>query len=339
MTNTTTGLSEPRLRLGSPADVLAAVPYLLGFHPHDSLVVVGLGGRRLRVRCTSRADLPPAGDERATEQFAAHVAGLAAAQPVHSAILVAYGSTERAQGTLELTRAALEGHAIGVREVLRAHAGRYWSYGCAHTACRPPEGTPYDVGSSTVAAQATFAGCVALPDREALRRSIAPSGGTTRVSMRQATSRARQRMEAWTADCADASVLRHRVVGDGSDRVRAALGGCRGGEAELSDDEVAWLSLLLAHIPVRDEAWSLIEPRSLETHRVLWTRVVRGAEEPYVPAPACLLAFTAWQQGDGAFAWVAVDRAREADHDYSMALLLSEALARGLPPSSWHTAQ
>jgi len=43
------------LRIGSPADILAAVPYLLGFHPDRSLVVIGtrppssnLGGSWLR---------------------------------------------------------------------------------------------------------------------------------------------------------------------------------------------------------------------------------------------------------------------------------------------------
>src|ERR1044071_6415921 len=34
----------PKLTLRDPADVAAAVPYLLGFHPSDSLVVIGLRG-------------------------------------------------------------------------------------------------------------------------------------------------------------------------------------------------------------------------------------------------------------------------------------------------------
>ena len=44
---------RPRVRVSSPGDVLAVVPHLLGFHPPDSLVVVGTGpvaaeGRRTR---------------------------------------------------------------------------------------------------------------------------------------------------------------------------------------------------------------------------------------------------------------------------------------------------
>ena len=35
------------LRLTGPADLLVAVPYLLGFHPRESPVLVVLAGRRL----------------------------------------------------------------------------------------------------------------------------------------------------------------------------------------------------------------------------------------------------------------------------------------------------
>ena len=46
----------PRIRLRSPADVVAAVPVLLGFHPEHSLVVIGL--KTGRVVLTVRVDLP-----------------------------------------------------------------------------------------------------------------------------------------------------------------------------------------------------------------------------------------------------------------------------------------
>ena len=54
----------------------------------------------------------------------------------------------------------------------------------------------------------------------------------------------------------------------------------------------------------------------------------------YAPA-ATLLAFAAWLSGDGALAWCALDRARTADPDYSMAALVERALTCAVPPSSW----
>jgi hypothetical protein len=52
-----------------------------------------------------------------------------------------------------------------------------------------------------------------------------------------------------------------------------------------------------------------------------------------VAAPAALLAFVAWQSGDGALANVALDRAVADEPRYSMALLLRQVISAGAPPS------
>jgi len=57
------------------------------------------------------------------------------------------------------------------------------------------------------------------------------------------------------------------------------------------------------------------------------------ARPGYVSAPASLLAFVAWQCGNGALANVALDRALADDPRYSMAVLLREAIDCGAPPS------
>ena len=66
----------------------------------------------------------------------------------------------------------------------------------------------------------------------------------------------------------------------------------------------------------------------------LWAELTRHAHPGYVAAPASLLAFTAWQAGHGALANLAVDLALADQPDYSMALLLRDALTAGLPPST-----
>jgi hypothetical protein len=70
-----------------------------------------------------------------------------------------------------------------------------------------------------------------------------------------------------------------------------------------------------------------------DAHLRLWTDLTRLARSGYVAAPAALLAFCAWQNGDGALANVALDRALADNPRYSMALLLREALDSGAPPS------
>ncbi len=76
-----------------------------------------------------------------------------------------------------------------------------------------------------------------------------------------------------------------------------------------------------------------MDPDFRDAHTRLWTDVVRRAEPAYLPAPAALLAFTAWQCGNGALANVALDRALDADPSYSMALLLRDTIDAGVPPS------
>ena len=77
-----------------------------------------------------------------------------------------------------------------------------------------------------------------------------------------------------------------------------------------------------------------MDPAHHGAHRRLWTDVVRRAQPGYVAAPACLLAVTAWQGGDGALANIALDRALADTPGYSMALLLRDVLDAGAPPSA-----
>ena len=77
-----------------------------------------------------------------------------------------------------------------------------------------------------------------------------------------------------------------------------------------------------------------MDPAHRDAHRRRWTDLVRRAQPGYAAAPASLLAFTAWQSGDGALANIALDRALADTPGYSMALLLQEALDAGMPPSA-----
>jgi hypothetical protein len=108
-------------------------------------------------------------------------------------------------------------------------------------------------------------------------------------------------------------------------------------DGQLDDDEVAWLSVLLVHPPVRDEAWAAVEVAP-ERHVGLWCEVLRRAEPRVRSAPATLLGFAAWQAGDGIIAGMAVKRALAADPENVMARLLGEVIAGGVPPGEWRAA-
>lgn len=329
MTNSTR--PDP-LVIRSPEDAVSAVPYLLGFHPEDSLVVVGYGGPH--GTCALRADLVRPSDDH---QCAAieRISEMVARNGFENAILVGYGADEEVAPFIASVEAELVRSGVAVRELLRVQDGRWWSYRCGDPDCCPVEGTPFDISTSVVAAQATVAGQVVLADRGELARTVQPLGGRIREAMRSATRRAERRL-------AEAEVGSYRTRSgrrrSGGPRVEEGVPFVReivGRLPLLPDDaQIAWLGVLLTHVRVRDEAWVRIDPDRVAEHIMLWREVLQRVEEAYVPAPASLLAYAAFIGGDGGLANVAIDRALAVDPGYSMASLLRDVIQAGLPPSS-----
>lgn len=343
-----TATDQPTLTIRSTADLVAAVPYLIGFHPADSIVVVAIRGRQ--VVFTARADLPGA-DSASASAYASEFAPAFASgdgpvvtvgtlteylvsvverQAVQSVVLVGYGVPKLVTPVIDALRSAFAVAGHEVLDALRVTDGRYWSYVCGNPECCPPEGVPFDQYASRIAAAATYAGQVALPDRATLARQIAAVAGQERESMRRATARARIRLSELLAGIPPIKPAGDRIIRRvGEPAVRQALDRYRDG-GRLTDDEVGWLTVLLVHVPVRDYAWERIGREDFQL--ALWTDVVRRAEPDLVPAPACLLAFAAWRVGQGALASLALERALQAAPTYSMALLLDDVLRRGVSP-------
>lgn len=326
----------PRVRVDSVAGVLAVIPYLLGFHPSSSLVVIGIEPPGGQIKLAFRYDLPDPPDADQAGEIIAHAIAVLGRQQVGAVIAVGYGPGALVTPVAELLRTAIHRTKIMLPDLLRVEDGRYWSYVCDNPHCCPAEGVPFDALAHPAAAALTTAGIPAYPDRESLSRSLAPVSGPAADSMSQATQRALRRAEKLlTAPSRPASGDAMRpFVQAGRQAVRDAIASYRNGGQITDDDQLAWLTVVLADLRVRDDAWARMDPAHRTAHLRMWTDVVRRARPPYVPAPASLLAFTAWQAGDGALANIAIERALAADPGYSMALLLAEALESGLPPSA-----
>jgi hypothetical protein len=348
-TNSQSAREVPRIRLNSVAGFLAVVPHLLGFHPSQSMVVVGLDARRGRVVLAFRYDLPDPPDPARSQEITEHAIAVFKKRRIKTAIAAGYGAGTLVTPVAEPLRAGLRGAGIALRDLLRVQDGRYFSYLCTNPGCCPPDGVRFDVSGHPAVAALTAAGMPARPDRASLAASLAPLTGPAAASMRRATERALLRTEeliasSWAPGNAPSRAPESTpspapgslwpVVEAGREAVRSAICIYRHGGQITDHDQLAWLSVTVADLRVRDDAWARMDPRHRAEHRRLWTDVVRHACEPYVPAPASLLAFTAWQSGEGAVANVAIERALAADPEYSMAHLLGQALDAGLPPSA-----
>lgn len=311
------------------------VPSLLGFDPGHSIVVIGTSPATAEVRVTLRYDLPDPRHPGAAAALARHAVALLSAQGVTTTVAVGYGADAAVAPVAAAFRDRASQAGIAVTEFLRAERLRYWSYVCTSPECCPPEGTPYDIADHPAARALRAGGGRVLADRETLAATVASVGGQQGAVMRRAT---RQCLAQVAKSVARLESRGMRVCPDrftavlGQVAVRDAIMRYRDGGAAPTE-HAALLTVALAQVRVRDDAWARMDPEHQGAHLRLWTDLTRLARPGYVAAPAALLAFVAWQAGDGALANVALDRAFADNPRYSMALLLREALDSGAPPS------
>ena len=159
------------IRLSGPADVLTVLPYQLGFHPDNCLVVVCLRGSRMGL--VQRIDLPPAG--HVGDAVDAMLAPLLQERP-GSVLLIGFEEREgQSRAMLDAMGDACRVHGFKVDDRMVVRDGRWYDLDCILSCC-PPEGLPL-LAPSEVPAVAEFVGreICPLPDRAALADLLEPN--------------------------------------------------------------------------------------------------------------------------------------------------------------------
>jgi hypothetical protein len=286
----------PALR--SRPELLGEVPYLLGYHPDDSVVAVFLTGERL-ILLTARMDLStPAAVVVEQWGHAAHRYGAAAV------ILIGYGPQTAS------SRLAAIGDAVAARvpvtDVLLVGEGRYF---CLRCPCPAAAGVRFDPAATASAARATLAGRVALPSRQSLLALAEPD-----LLEQVGVTAALAQLSAETDD--GAAVVRYLMdqAGDGQ---------------RLQVQDVARLVRLLHDGPVREVALRATGKQMWQ--RDLWLDVTRRTPPGHVAPAASLAGWCAWQRGEETLAIAALHRALTDDKTYLLARLLWHAILHGIP--------
>jgi hypothetical protein len=298
----------------TPEDVLAMVPVVLGFVPTESVAMLTFGARQ---PFHARVDLPVDVDE--IPEVVASLRDPARGHGVRRALFVLYTADARlGAATARALAGAFERCGIDVIDALRAD-GERWFPAVGTRPGVPPWGVPYDVSAHPFLARAVVDGRVTYPSREDLRATLAGDrSGIARVVGALAALAGDPGTGPDEAVWARSLVERH---------VRAGT--------SPEDHEVARLLRGMLETGVRDAAWAAITRESAREHVRFWSDVLRRGPTPMLAPPAALLAFAAWQAGQGALAWCALDRCAEADEHYSLATLVAEALQRAVPPDAW----
>lgn len=301
----------------SPEDLLAAVPYVLGFRPQDSVVLLTFGPPGAAFH--ARVDLPRTPDD--VDEVSAMLRRAACRNQVRRVALIGYSADASAvQSSLNRLAEDFVGEGLDVVDVLRVEDDRWFPVRPG----RPElsEGVPHDVTSHPFAARSVLAGRVTLSSREELARTLDCVDEAAREAVADAVFKAAGRLRDGQRP-AEAEWVRVTVAGHSARR------------EPLPTAELGRLLVAISDNDLRDVAWATMSRANASSQVDFWRDAVRRAPVPLLAAPAALLAFAAWLSGQGALAWCAVDRCREAEPGYTMATLVAQALAGALPPSEW----
>ena len=297
----------------SPEDLLAMVPIVIGFAPADSVVMLTFEAEHA---FHARVDLPARADD--VGEMVTALLEPARRNGVRRVVFVLYAEESAlARRAWRGLRRGCEEAGIDVLEALRAD-GRRW-YPLLGGDRRVRElGVHYDISAHPFAAQAVVDGRVTHPSREdlaALLDTDPHRAAVVAALVDRLPAPTDVRTEgAWV----DGLVRRHIAEGTFPD-----------------DADLARLLRAIDAKRLRDAAWSSLTRAHAQRHVDLWVDVLRRTPAPFTPPVATLLGFAAWQSGQGALAWCAVDRCAEVDPEYTLMTYLASALTNALPPSVW----
>lgn len=341
------------LSLRSPDAVIAAVPYLLGFQPSESLVILWLS--RNQVLLTLRVDLPPAvytGQHREISEVIAGAAKNAAADEVIICVFTDNARDGRLPFTSLITTLMVDFYRLGVRVrdalMIAGDVGadacetsaQWWSYLGDESDIESP-GTALDEQVLLyVKSRFTLEGVVALPDRTDLQRAFDPdTNRSSRIELLVkdfVKALAKNLGEAKADDPSTAKAIT-TWRGESIDEIVTLVVAADG--RELSDSEIARIVFCIVDIRVRDTLlWHLVQLSDRRAALDALAAALRAAPEGMIAPIATCTSICAWLTGDGARALVALERAQLADPDYSLAQLVSQGLGAGLPPAFWSAA-
>jgi hypothetical protein len=357
------GHGDHQVTLRTPAELADALPYLLGYRPEDSIVLVALHDRDGRGRFGGRARLgiPGSADDwSAVARQLAH--GLVKGSERRGARpeqMVAYlcqepGKAESGRQVMERLRPLAQKLRVEcglldvpVIEALCISDGRFWSYCCGSEECCPPEGEPMGLpGTSVLAAAATYAGLQVrgtlrelrgrlLPweNASALAQEIALDTGSMAIVPRILDDASRAGVAEETLELARQIMRRFAQAPSVSGTLTADLRD----DQLLDHDEAATLILGLQDRTTRDRAAEWMEGDEAGPALRLWRALARRCVGPYgehAAAPLTLAGWVAWSTGDDLEAREALAMALGADPGYLFARLLHQACNEGLDPES-----
>jgi hypothetical protein len=310
--------------LTSAHDLVTAVPFLIGFHPTDSVVLISVKEGAIGV--AMRIDLPVTINSDEIDLLAHHFIR----DDAEAALLVAYVPDSRDDGDSILISlgAGLIRNGIQIHESLLIRSGRYRSIICRDSSCCPTVGkTLPSIDDSAIAAEHVVAG-IPMPygDISELIDSIAADPLSLTKNWNSAV-----RNFLIDEDSSEVGALRR----DGVESMELLLDEFRIGRGATDHMLVARVIGRISDVQVRDYAMGVHQEDNYDLYFTMWRELLRLAPMGLVAPIACIVAAMSYENGDGALAQRALDRAIADDAKYPLASLLRRVFNAGWPPQSF----
>jgi uncharacterized protein DUF4192 len=301
-------ISEPQARLAvhSIDDLIGLVPYLIGFHPEDSLVMIVIQDGRVEV--TARVDLAAVSGRGSPDAL---VCRLFDRYPAAAAWFIAYTDDDDLAWDVLGSCAALGGQ-VRVQRLLQVGAETWRS--------DEPDGATGPVGRQ-VAPVAAEAAVLGLPVRRSRRDLAAGIAGPPDEEADDLADR-----------FAAAEITLDRLGARGRRRLLRRL--LVASTLPDRDDSVR-LALLVQHEEAQLQVLRQLSTANADAQLALWTRIVRHTPAAHRPAVLGLLGMAAWQNGDGALAMVCLEQLDRIDPFEPIAALLDWLNDQVVPPHAW----
>lgn len=309
----------------TPADLVSAVPFLIGYHPVNSLVVISVKDDALNM--AMRVDLPEANTPaKAFDTLASHLKR----DEAEMALIVAYSDDREANERVlnEMLNACTRAE-IKVKEAMEIRAGKYRSVICQDETCCPADGNEMpDFKSARVTAEQVADGKV-LPfeSSEGLVASLDSNELATNKEFGDLVNSIINAENPENKGQFSNEFQRKGAEALNEMKLLFSL------EAEISNELKAQVIAGVQDIQVRDYALGLFEDS--EMGKNFYLTLFKSAPKEFSHPLASLASAYVYECGEGALAQRLLDKAIENDPEYSLSKLLRRVFSSGWPPTGF----
>lgn len=335
-------MTTDTLKLRSPSELLAIVPYLLGFEPNNSIMVICLENSTIGL--TQRLDLPPAGEGEVVVRSL--MPSLMREHP-DQVLLIAYENQPdlSAEAVVAMT-SALTAARVPIHDWIVVRDGRWRSLDCHEPSCCPVEGQPVPAPAEVPELASEFIGHELSPHAD--RNALAAQLEAGPESVADGDFEAAEAMEPGALTAVWPQIF---DAGDSPAQVTPAMAASAAvslRDVQVRDGLVAWLTpgtLDPAHLPAEvqslisgmDREWDEDQPDTgaIVAMNRIQARLVRLCAllpDEHAAAALTVLSCFTWWRGNGALTRAGLDRALRCQPDYRLALLLGRMVDMAIRP-------